>query len=115
MVEEMIGWMRRARIDSRQVRIPRPEARQVAELTLAWWIYSNCPVCTGRQFKLGQGGQYLTASVCPACHGTGKRPVPSKIRAERRALASWLFAELDTLVSFMIAEMARKMNTRANL
>lgn len=115
LVEEMIDWTRTLHLGGHRLRITRPEARQVAEITLAWWIYDSCPACTGRCFRLGPGGQHLSAVPCKACDGTGKRRMPSKVPVARRPLSSWMFGELDRMVAMIHADMARVLSQRMNL
>ena len=65
----------------------------VAERALRYHIAPACPACEGRKFKKVDGSPGLSATVCPTCHGTGKRPFPIR---HGREIAEVCYALDDT-------------------
>ena len=65
----------------------------VAERALRYHVAPACPKCEGRRFKKIDGSPALSATVCPTCHGTGKRPFPIR---HGREIAEVCYALDDT-------------------
>lgn len=62
----------------------------VALHALSHHISPVCTHCHGRKFELQDGAPALSAKVCKACHGTGRRPVQKKHRDQINAVIAAL-------------------------
>lgn len=67
------------------------QLRELARMTLKHWVLPVCPKCSGRKFDEIPGTHRLGNRPCPACHGTGERPLP---RGEHRRMTA-ILAALD--------------------
>lgn len=74
-------------------RLKMKELKFVAERALRYHIAPACPACEGRKFKKVDGSPSLSATPCPTCHGTGKRPYPLR---NGREIAEVVYSLEDT-------------------
>ena len=63
-------------------RLKMKDLKFVAERALRYHIAPACPACEGRKYKRVDGSPSLSASPCPTCHGTGRRPYPIRYGRE---------------------------------
>jgi len=69
------------------------ELKHVAERALRYHIAPACPACDGLKFKRVDGSPSLSATLCPTCHGSGKRPYPIR---NGREIAEIVYSLEDT-------------------
>lgn len=116
VVEEAMGWLigRGARSGGK-AKLGRPEARHISETVLRWWLDDVCRRCHGRRYELVPGTQIVSDNLCHTCHGTGKRPLEHMLDKKRVDSGRWLAAELDSLTSYIVADMAGVLNERLSV
>lgn len=85
------------------------EARKLGWSVLLWWLDGVCPHCQGRRYELVPGTQVVSDNLCHVCDGSGRPPLASRVRREHAEPAAWLAAELDRMMSFVLADMAKRL------
>lgn len=54
----------------------------IADVALAHYAQPICPKCHGQKFRAIKGTPSLSATACPKCKGSGKRPLPLRHNRE---------------------------------
>ena len=88
-------------------KVSRLDAREVAERTLHWWLQDVCSGCDGVKYERVPGTPKLSAKLCPVCHGVGRHPIERLVKPCHIEHSRWLASELDALVAYVMADMAR--------
>jgi hypothetical protein len=116
IVEALIDYMNFEVLRGKRTlhKISRPHARMVCQTVINWWSNDNCEECTGRLMEPIPGTPHLSAIYCKACAGGGKRPIPD-VGARFEQHASWLAAELDHMLTFIVGDMARMLRPSLDL
>lgn len=73
---------------------------ELARVALVHWLVPTCPACMGRRKTLlldSKGRDVLSDEDCPACGGTGERPID--VAEPLRPLAQEIVARLRTTVT----------------
>jgi hypothetical protein len=70
-VVRRLNAVRRWALDDRQI-------RRVAESALLLHLHPTCTSCHGRQYEAIPQTPHLSKIECPACRGTGLRPMPRR-------------------------------------
>jgi hypothetical protein len=112
LMDRMIGKTVRGK--HRLAKVDRPRARRITETVLNWWANDNCEACTGRLMEPIPGTPHLSANFCKACAGGGKRPIPDQ-GPRFNPHAQWLAAELDHMLTFIVADMAKFLSTKMDV
>lgn len=112
VVDTMDGWLNGKLLRRGGKTFPKHQRREMVVSVLRWWLHPTCGYCEGRCFELlgdddTDGARALSTKHCPACHGTGKRPVEREVPNHMRDQARMLADQLDSLVLLVTGEMAR--------
>lgn len=73
----MAGMVLRLNV-ARRWGLTKRQAERVAEAALLLHLHPKCGHCRGRQFEPIPDTPSLSKIECPACGGTGNRPIPKK-------------------------------------
>lgn len=65
--EQLTAWAQRQEL-------PNPDG--LTSATLFWWLSPTCTTCHGQRWQVIPGTPALSERVCPACRGSGERPMP---------------------------------------
>ncbi len=98
-----------------KAKISRTEAHATAQAVLLWWLDDVCIECEGRRYTQVPGTPHLTGKECPACDGTGLRPIELVIPPRHLEPARWLASEFDALCGYIMADMAKLLADRMEL
>lgn len=83
----------RLAVRRRKVRRDGADSEAVASEALAWWLDPTCLTCVGVKFAARDAR--LTARFCPACAGSGVRPLGSAAPAA----AQWVLDSISRQVA----------------
>lgn len=79
---------------------------------LRWYMHPTCDYCGGPGVIAADGtGGRLTES-CPACHGSGKKPLQRAVPHTHIKPAEWLATQIEQHAATIHAEMARLLSNR---
>jgi hypothetical protein len=86
------AW-KRAR--TKDVKLNRMQAADMAKACLAWHRDGVCKPCGGHGTLIIPGSTTLGPVGCKPCKGEGKVPFDRQFPVEQRELAGWLVAEME--------------------
>lgn len=110
MADEVIRQAIRIDRKTRDAKIKRIEAVDLAMTVLKWWHMQTCPACEGREHPTIPGTPHLDATrECSHCHGTGVRPLKKHVKAAHLDLALWLADSLDGLTAIVFSDMLKRL------
>ena len=111
VIRESTGWLMGMQ-PPKGVKPPRRhEARSISMSVVAWWLSGVCRHCQGRRYDLVPGTQVVSENLCRTCFGAGREPVEHRVAREHAHAARWLANQYEDLMSYILADMARRLRS----
>jgi hypothetical protein len=88
----MMAWRRAQQVN---IKLKRTQADEMARSVLDWYRNPACKPCGGLGYMLIPGTPHISDHECPACSGTGRRPIERAFPNHTLPVARWLIAEVE--------------------
>lgn len=107
IVEEADGWLHR-HLDKRgRHQMPKAARRALVVRVLQVFMDPRCDYCYGNGKVAEEEDGRKVHSACPACGGTGLKPLAREVPRVHRQAAEWLLQQIHQQAAIIHAEMAR--------
>ena len=96
---------------ARGQQICKDDSKAVAYRVMRWWINPTCRACNGLKHATMVNAPVLdTATVCPACNGSGMAPLENVVPHKHAENARWMVSEIESLIAMTVSSVSRRLH-----
>lgn len=107
IVEACDDWLNTHALRKQRRTMPKHARRALIVAVLGWYMNPRCDYCYGTGVVAEENTAGRLTSECPACHGSGKKPLEREVPHAHAKQAQWLADQIQQRVAIIHSEMSK--------